>query len=119
KEVWGYYQYSDSAVESFVAALPKVGKFTVGLVSLGLTAAIGLCAPCSAALAVLQASEFLVRLIPGGGDIFGNVLAMLNPLNFMECSTKWGFDTLDADSGGPVTDLEFTTAGFKIEAGVG
>src|SRR5690606_31893540 len=47
KEVWGYYQYSDSAVESFVAALPKVGKFTVGLVSLGLTAAIGLCAPCS------------------------------------------------------------------------
>jgi len=119
KEVWGYYQYGDTFFEGLASSLPKVGKFSVGLVSLGLTAAIGLCAPCSAALAVLQASEFLVRLIPGGGDIFGNVLAMLNPLNFMECSTKWGFDTLDAHSGGPVTELEFTTAGFKIEAGLG
>src|SRR5690606_7328764 len=118
KEVWGYYQHEKNAFEKAVAALPKVGKLAVGVVTLGLTAAIGLCPPCSAALAVLQATEFLVRLIPGG-DVFGNVLAMLNPLNFTECAIKWGFDTLSPTSGGPISDQDATLAGLKIEAGVG
>ncbi|HLU64446.1 MAG TPA: hypothetical protein VKY66_07970 [Protaetiibacter sp.] len=118
KDVWGYYQHEKNAFEKAVAALPKVGKLAVGVVTLGLTAAIGLCPPCSAALAVLQATEFLVRLIPGG-DVFGNVLAMLNPLNFTECAIKWGFDTLSPTSGGPISDQDATLAGLKIEAGVG
>lgn len=111
----GRWQHPPSGFENFVErVLPQVGKFVVGLTSLAAGATVGLlCPPCATALAALSVSEYLVRLIPGG-DILGDMLAMMNPLNLLECSTRWGFDTLEDPKLKGQEQLEDTIATMKL-----
>ena len=102
----GYYQHSPTTFENLGATMANVGKMMVGVTMLGLTAAMPFCPPCAAAVTVLTVSEYLVRLIPGG-DFLGNIIAMANPMNFIECTTKWGFGNLDRRGPSETGDLEF------------
>jgi|GEM_PF-1639251 len=118
KEVWGYYQHSNDFWDNMAEVLPNAGKFTVGVVSLAVTAAVPFCAPCAGAIALLQVSEFLLRLVPEPGGFIANLVAMANPLNFLTCATQWGFNTLE-DTGVEVTDIQAARAGTSVAVGLG
>lgn len=111
----GRWQHPPSGFERFVEqVLPQVGKFVIGLTSLAAGATVGLlCPPCAAALAALTVSEYLVRLIPGG-DLLGDMLAMMNPLNLLECGTRWGFDTLEDPQMKRQEEIEASIAAMKL-----
>ncbi len=109
QKIVGYYQYPDSSWERMGKTMANFGKFAVGTISLGITAAMPFCPPCAAAVSLLTISEFLVRLIPGA-DVVANIIAMANPLNFLECSTKWGFNGLDPTQSSEVDEQEFGTS---------
>ena len=97
QRIAGYYQYPPSSLETTFNTMANLGKFGVGALSLGITAAMPFCPPCAAAVTLLTVSEYLVRLIPGA-DVVANLIAMANPQKFLDCATRWGFGTLpDAD----------------------